>query len=105
MEFLVHGARFAFPPVRGRVARGVPTSISAAPLSGHLVDGDDGLLVWPYPEGEVRGETLAAIYPSVPRAALRDSALYELLVLLDGVRVGGARIRAISQELLQERLR
>jgi hypothetical protein len=105
LEFLTHGARYAFPAVLGRRGRGVLTGAAAPPLSEHLVVGEDGPLVWPYPEGTARGETLAAIYPSAPKAALADPDLYALLVLLDGVRLGSARVRGIAQALLQERLR
>src|SRR5687767_7026918 len=31
-EFVVHGARFAFPPIHGRLTRGVRTAYAAAPL-------------------------------------------------------------------------
>jgi hypothetical protein len=44
------------------------------------------------------------LYPSVPEAAARNPALYELLVLFDGVRGGSQRERAIALELLNERL-
>jgi len=104
LEFLVHGARYSFPPIRGRRGRGVPTYIGALPLSDHLVANEDADLVWPSPQGTARGETLAAIYPSVPHAAEQDVDLYALLVLLDGIRVGGPRVRAIAQGLLEDRL-
>lgn len=61
--------------------------------------------MWPWPEGPARGETLAPIYPTTAYAASRDPELYALLALLDGVRVGGARVRAIAQDDLRERLR
>jgi hypothetical protein len=35
---------------------------------------------------------------------MKDPKLYELLVLFDGLRVGAAREREISQQLLSERL-
>ncbi len=105
LEFLEHGARYAFPPVRGRRGRGTATGVMAPPLSASFGANPDAQLVWPYAQGASRGETLAAIYPSVPHAAEQDEELYELLVLLDGIRVGGSRVRDIARGLLKERLR
>jgi hypothetical protein len=44
------------------------------------------------------------LYPTVPDAAARNPALYELLVLFDAVRGGSPRERAIALQLLDERL-
>ena len=62
-------------------------------------------LVWPHPEGEVRGESLEPLYPSAVEAARRDRALYESLALVDALRVGRARERTLAIRLLRERLR
>ncbi|MEZ5494680.1 MAG: hypothetical protein R3E61_08965 [Pseudomonadales bacterium] len=48
--------------------------------------------------------TLYPLYPSVPEAALRNPALYELLVLFDAVRAGSARERALAIPMLEARL-
>ena len=32
-EFLIHGVKYAFPPDRGGLTRGLPTAYAAAPLS------------------------------------------------------------------------
>ena len=47
VEFLVHGAKYAFPPKRGAIARGVPTGASAQPLADRLASRDSIPLVWP----------------------------------------------------------
>jgi hypothetical protein len=44
------------------------------------------------------------LYPTVPEAAGRNAALYELLVLFDAVRGGSPRERALALGLLDERL-
>jgi hypothetical protein len=62
-------------------------------------------LVWPHPEGEVRGESLEPLYPSAVDAARRDAKLYELLALLDALRVGRARDKALAIDQLKKRLR
>lgn len=62
-------------------------------------------LVWPHPEGEVRGESLEPLYPSAVDAARRDGKLYEVLALVDALRVGRAREKALAIDLLDKRLR
>ena len=104
-EFLVHGARYAFAPGRLGVTRGLPTAHAAPVLAGRIVAGPDDLpLVWPDAEGEVRGEGLEPIYRSAPQAARADPRLYQLLALLDALRVGRARERKLAQELLEREL-
>ena len=57
--------------------------------------------MWPHKSGTVRGEVL---YPTVPEAAARNKALYDLLALFDAVRGGSPRKRALAIPLLEERL-
>jgi DNA-binding Lrp family transcriptional regulator len=104
IEFAVHGARFAFAPVLGRRAGGIPTAQSAPPLNEHLASAEDNL-VWKYPRGSMRAQTLEPIYRSAPGAALRDANLYRKLALLDAIRVGGARVRGIATDLLVKELK
>lgn len=104
-EFLVHGLKYVFPAKRGEVTRGVATSHAAEPLSRHFAPTSELPPVWPHPEGTHRGATLEPLYKSVPAAALRDSALYELLALVDAVRDGRARERKLAEKELTERIR
>jgi hypothetical protein len=103
-EFLLHGARYSFPAERGRRVRGLPTATSAPPLAEHIASGSEDALVWRYAEGTVRGESISPIYPSAPQAAALDPKLHRLLALLDGVRVGGSRVRSVAMELLAREL-
>jgi len=103
IEFAVHGARFAFAPVLGRRAGGIPTAQSAHPLHEQIVSNGNEL-VWKHPRGSMRAQTLEPIYPSAPDAALRDSALYRKLALLDGIRVGGTRVKEMATDLLVKEL-
>ena len=103
-EFLVHGVRYAFPAKRGEVTRGMPTGYAAPPLSRQIVRNDEPPPVWPHPDGKTRGATLEPLYPTVPAAALRDSALYELLALIDALRDGRARERKIAEKHLRDRI-
>lgn len=103
-EFLLHGLRYAFPPVRGEMSRGMPTLSAAAPLKQLMNDSDEPPAVWPDPHGQKRGQTLEPLYRAVPVAARNDQALYELLVLTDAIRAGQARERKIAMEELRRRL-
>lgn len=104
LEFLVHGLRYVFPAERGALTRGLPTAHAAPPLNAQLVADGEPPPVWPDAEGTVRGEELRPLYRSVPGAARRDPALYELLALVDAVRGGRARERKLAIAELEARL-
>lgn len=105
LELLVHGVRYVFPAVMGRRQRGIPTGPSAAPLVRHLASTEQSPLVWPYARGDARGESIEPLYETVPGAASRDAKLYAMLATVDGLRVGGARVREVSARVLEELLR
>ena len=48
---------------------------------------------------------MPALYASVPGAARRDRALYDLLALVDAIRIGRARERALAEKEITHRLR
>jgi hypothetical protein len=104
LEFLLHGIRYAFPAQPGAMTRGVPTRYAASPLKQHLEQGKEPPPVWPYAEGSVRGYSYAPLHKNVPKAALADPHLYELLVLVDALRDGKARERGLAVKELSRRL-
>ncbi len=99
-EFLMHGAKYAFPAVTGAVMRGLPTGVSAPPLNQHFMHADALPLVWPDAEGAVRGISFCPLYPSVPKACRNDPQLYRALALLDALRGGAARERERAGPML-----
>jgi hypothetical protein len=103
-EFLLHGVKYAFPPERGELTRGVPTAHAAEPLRSLISAGSDAPPVWPFPEGKTRGYSFAPLYKTVPKAALRDKYLYELLALVDAIRDGKSRERLLAEKELKLRL-
>jgi hypothetical protein len=130
LEFLEHGIRYAFVSRRGEITRGIPTAHSAPPLNQVLVQGplarmfsgrageeasgygdasnnpyDLDIVVWPDPDGEVRGQSFEPLYPSAVGAARLDPKLYECLALVDALRMGRAREKKIALDFLAERLR
>jgi len=102
LEFLVHGLKYTCPPVLGAIARGMPTAHAALPLR-ELVTSDEPI-VWPDPEGELRGQTLQPLYPRVVLACRRDAELHAALALIDALRVGRARERRLAEQFLRETL-
>ena len=102
--FVQHGARYSFPATRGGMTRGMPTSYAAAPLNDKIVQPNEPVPAWPLKNGTVRGVAFYPLYPTVPDAASRNPALYELLVLFDAVRGGSPRERALALVMLDERL-
>lgn len=104
LEFLVHGVKYAFPPERGALTRGVPTGYAASPLNRLIAQSDDPPPVWPCADGSVRGYEFTPLYRSVPKAAMKDGALYELLALVDAIRDGKARERELAVQELTKRL-
>lgn len=103
-EFLLHGAKYAFPATRGSPTRGLPTGYAAPPLSSRITQPDEPPPVWPDPHGDRRGIGFHPLYPTAPTAAKQDPSLYELLALFDALRGGAARERQIASQLLSERL-
>lgn len=104
-EYLIHGVRYAFPAKRGAVVRGTPTSVAARPLSDSFVQRSELPPVWPDPLGKVKGYGIVPLHRSAPYAARADARLYELLALVDALRDGRARERAMAESKIKEYLR
>ncbi|MEQ1692187.1 MAG: hypothetical protein ABMA00_12935 [Gemmatimonas sp.] len=104
-EFLLCGARYAFPAVHGPERIGVATAWAHQEVAA-LYAGTDlpRGLVWPSDRGTVRGESLVPLFPNIPAVALRDPRLHELLALVDALRAGNARERRVVSDVLSERL-
>jgi DNA-binding Lrp family transcriptional regulator len=102
LEFLQSGVQYAFPAVLGPPASGVPTAHSAPPLANDIVDAES--VVWPSLEGHARGASVEPLYRAAPRLAKRNRELYELLALVDALRIGQARERQRAKEILRDRI-
>lgn len=105
-EFIISGLKYIFPTKLGEYTRGIPTAVAAPLFKDKIVLGNDPIPVWPYAFGENKGVALNPLHPSVPKS-LRDypdESFYELLVLIDAIRIGRARERNIAIKLLKEKL-
>jgi len=102
MDFLCYGLAVVFPAKPGAVVRGVLTAHSAAPLNKIIKSSD--IYVWPFGNGEARGQAVAPLYRSVPEAVLVDERLHALLALTDALRVGRTREKNIAMDELKGRI-
>lgn len=102
MEFLQYGIRYVFPQKPGALVRGIPTAHSAAPLKSIIVSEEN--YVWPSALGTVRGQAIVPLYPSVLNAIKNDEKLYELLALVDALRVGRVREKELAKIELEKRI-
>lgn len=104
LEFLIHGVKYVFPAQPGALVRGIPTAYSAKPLSD-LIISEQEAFVWPSAVGNMRGQAIAPLYPSVIKAIRKDPDLYEMLALVDAIRVGNAREHNHAVAELEKRIK
>lgn len=102
LEFLQYGLKYVFPQQPGALVRGIPTAHSAKPLADLIQSTEP--YVWPSAEGTVRGQAIEPLYPTLVQAVANDSRLYEMLALVDAIRVGKAREVTMAVEELRKRL-
>lgn len=102
LEFLEHGVRYAFPSQPGSRAKGVPTAHAGPPLASEIAF--DEAFVWPSAGGEAFGESVDPLYDGAVDLPERCPPVYELLTLVDAVRVGRARERSLATTKLRARL-
>jgi hypothetical protein len=101
-DLFVYSLRLVAPATVKGETRGLPTAWAAPPLNERLAANDDLPPVWPDPHGEVRGLEVQPLHPSVVSLAHADAEMYALLALIDGLRVGDARVRSLAISLLLE---
>jgi hypothetical protein len=104
LEFLVHGAKYSFPPERGGLTRGYPTAHAAPAMRALFAPATEPPPVWPDSGGPVRGQAFAPLHRCTIRAAQEDEALYRALAAVDLLRGGGAREQKIGARVLAEML-
>jgi predicted transcriptional regulator len=102
LDFLEHGLRYVYPQQPGALKRGMPTAHSARPLN-EIIESNEPY-IWPYANGNVRGQSIEPLHPKVPEASLKDPQFYELVALCDSLRVGKAREKNIAIEELKNRI-
>ncbi len=101
-EFLIHGFAYVFPVKVGSVTIGIPTGYSAPVLKNYINSSE--YIVWPYPEGNQKGQAVEPLYKGAVKASLIDPKLYDLLCLCDVLRVGKLREKTKAKELLEKQI-
>ena len=104
LDLIVHGIKYVFPVKPGAVVTGVPTACYAPVFDGTLHSMSDSILVWPYAGGHQRGQSVSPLHESVPKFAPEERDLYDLLALVDSIRLGQAREASMAAEMLEARL-
>ncbi len=105
LELILHGLKYVFPVKPGALVRGMPTAAAAPVMQGALKSMGEHIYVWSDPQGEEMGQELKPLFKSVPHAARHDLELYDLLALVDAIRLGNPRESKVAQELLEQRLK
>jgi hypothetical protein len=103
-EFVIHGAKYAFPAEVGGPTIGLPTAFAAPPLATRI-SWSGPPPVWPDMDGPETGFALLPLHRSAVFASRRDSRLYEFLALVDALRYGRAREVAIAKDEITARIR
>ena len=101
-EFILHGLSYAFPQQPGALVRGVLTAHAAEPLNKLIHSREK--YVWPYAKGTDRGQAIEPMYNTAVEASLKDHDLYELLTLVDAIRVGKVREKELAKKELEKRI-
>jgi len=103
-EFLVYGLKYVFPAEPGAVVKGIPTAHSASPIKEHI-SSDIDVYVWAYAKGTHRGQAIEPLYKTLPKVAPENELFFELLTIVDTIRIGRAREIKIATEELNKRLK
>ncbi len=105
-ECLISAVKYFIPAPPGAYTRGIVTGYAAPIFEKLIVLGDDPVPVWPCAEGNQRGMAFEPLYRSVPQSIIKhpDPLFYEMLVLIDAIRIGRVRERSIAIKLLKEKL-
>lgn len=105
LEFIVYGLKYVFPVSPGPVVRGIPTSFAAPVMMGKIMSGGDLIYVWQDARGSSKGQMVEPLYKTVPKAVKQDAYLYELLALIDALRLGSPREISIAKDMLERLMR
>jgi hypothetical protein len=105
LELLEHGVRWVFYAEVGDRRRGVPTAHAGPALREAIAGSAENMLVWPSTEGSEVGQALIPLYPQAVRTVESCPPLYELLTLVDALRVGRRREQEAAMHAFHARLK
>ena len=89
LEFLEYGLQYVFPVEPGPLSKGIPTAHSHPAMKKNIIS--ESMYVWPDLKGKEFGQSIDPLYENQVKAAIDDPLLYEVLDLVDILRVGKNR--------------
>jgi hypothetical protein len=89
LDFLEFGVSYVFPQQPGTMSRGIPTAHSHPSIKEEFVS--ELSYVWPDSKGTELGLVIEPFYPKQTDGIFEDAFYYELLALVDVIRVGKVR--------------
>ncbi|MCL2284674.1 MAG: hypothetical protein FWC26_15270 [Fibromonadales bacterium] len=101
-EFLAHGIRYVYPAITKGRQRGFLTAFSAAPLNKKIAS--KTAIVWASENGTALGESIEPLYHTVGQAIQKDKAFYEIMSLIEAIRIGRVREIELAKNELKTRL-
>lgn len=99
LRFIENGLGFVYPVQPGALVRGIPTAHSAPILREFFSSAEP--YVWTAPNGKIRGQAISPLYPNQVLAVQQDETLYNMLALIDAIRVGKVREVQKALEILK----
>ena len=99
-KIILHSFAFFFPVKKIGNMPGMPISYSSPFLYEKILSSNQLPMVWPDPKGSLFGEAIEPLYKTVPYAAKKDPLLYEMLVLVDSIRLNNPREKTMAAEIL-----
>lgn len=102
LEFLIHGIKYVFPVKPAEIVRGMPTAHAAPVLEGKLMSAGDLIPVWPDAHSTQMGQAIQPLIEPVPSIVKKDPRMYEMLALIDAIRIGGSRESELAKHMLAE---
>lgn len=103
LEFLQHGIQYAFAVEPGKISKGIPTAHSA-PVLNKLIIAENDQYIWQDAKGSVRGQVIEPLDKRIAEIIKNDPELYDILALIDAIRVGKNREKEIAGKLLKEKI-
>ncbi|MBC7759498.1 MAG: hypothetical protein H7069_11620 [Phormidesmis sp. FL-bin-119] len=100
MDFLQYGISHVFPQHPGTLVRGIATAHSHPYIKEQLLSNEN--YVWADINGDMIGLAIEPLYKKQVEAVKQDEVFYKLLALVDVLRVGRNREKAIAINHLKE---
>ncbi len=105
-EWMVHGAKYAYPVIKVGFGRGMPTAWNCKTIRSDIVPPEPGL-AWKSDNThkiDIQAELVSPIYPSIPFASNIDSFVHKAFALLDILRTGTPRELNVAEDMLSKHI-